>query len=96
MLMLKHWHIAYHEGFRLSFVLWYSALGWLAYVYGPFGFACGPSTSTERTDTLIAPQPQQQQVALLERREHQAAHAQLGQRYRPASPTASTPIPASH
>lgn len=52
----------------------------LAYVYGPLGFgACGPSTSIDRRDTLmvartVRPRPRDQEVALLDGGQQEAAH----------------------
>ncbi|CAB3234259.1 unnamed protein product [Arctia plantaginis] len=57
-----------------------SARGVLAYVYGPLGFgACGPSTSIDRRDTLmfaraVRPHPRDQEVALLDGGQQEAAH----------------------
>lgn len=69
----------HHEGSRFSFTLLYRARGVLAYVYGPLERgACGPSTSTARTDTLIGQPPRRphnKEIALLTSRDHKTTHA---------------------
>lgn len=74
----------------MSFMLLYNARGVLAYVNWPRARgAVGPSTSTERTLTLIAPagvqQPRHGPVAVLAHGQHHAAHAALRSSVSPPS-----------